>query len=278
MVNDDDDPDLAALASLAQSLAQRAGQVLLSGLGSARSSATTKSSATDVVTSADLAAEALIVERLRRERPNDAILAEEGSEHAGVSGLRWVIDPLDGTTNFLYGHPGFAVSIAIQDDQGGLLGVVYDPLSEEIFTAQRGGGAFCNGVAVRCQDEDRLELALVATGFAYRVERRTRQAAILAALLPQIRDIRRMGSAALDLCRVACGRVDAYYEAGLAPWDLAAGELIAREAGALVTGFDGGAPSGEGVLAANPFLHRLLSAALGRAERVLDIDEALGSA
>ena len=258
---------VAALSALAESLARAAGAVLIAGLASSRAGATTKSSATDVVTSTDLAAEALIVARLKRERPDDAILAEEGTDHDGVSGMRWVIDPLDGTTNFFYGHPGFAVSIAVQDDRGGLVGVVFDPLSDELFTARRGGGAFCNGQALRCRDEHQLELALVATGFAYRVERRAHQGAVVAALLPQVRDIRRLGSAALDLCRVAAGRVDAYYEAGLAPWDLAAGALIAAEAGALVTGFAGGPPSGEGVLAANPFLHPLLADALAAAER-----------
>jgi myo-inositol-1(or 4)-monophosphatase len=194
----------------------------------------TKSTETDMVTAADRASERLIVEGLRAARPDDAILGEEGTADAGTTGVRWIIDPLDGTTNFLYGIPAFAVSIAAEVDGRVAAGVVVDVERNECFTAALGHGAWLDGVPLRRRDATVLATALVATGFGYDPLRRAEQGAVVAALLPLVRDIRRVGAAAIDLCWVAAGRVDAYYERGIQPWDRAAGALIAAEAGARV--------------------------------------------
>ena len=193
-----------------------------------------KSSATDMVSDADREAEAAISELLRRERPDDALVAEEGSGEGGSSGRRWVVDPLDGTTNYLYGHPQWCVSVALEDAEGGLAGVVYDPPRDETFRAARGEGAELNAAAIRVRDHDDLSTALVATGFGYDPERRAAQAEVLRRVLPRIRDIRRAGAAALDLAWLAAGRLDGYYERGLNPWDWAAGSLLVIEAGGRV--------------------------------------------
>jgi myo-inositol-1(or 4)-monophosphatase len=214
----------------------------------------TKSTATDVVTEYDKASEALITSRLRVARPDDGLLGEEGTSEIGTSGITWVIDPIDGTTNYLYGLPGYSVSVAAVDADGGLVGVVYAPMTDELFSARRGGGAFVNGTPISCRGTRPLESALVSTGFGYLAERRARHGARVARLLPHVRDIRRMGSAALDLCYVAAGRVDVYFEQWLNPWDVAAGELIAREAGARVGEFPGEDDDPAGVLAASPAL------------------------
>lgn len=190
-----------------------------------------KSSATDLVTEADIAAEGLVVEALLGARPGDAVLGEEGASRAGSSGITWVIDPLDGTTNFVYGYGSFAVSIAARTEEATLAGVVFDPVRNELFSAALGSGARKDGLALVRPAPSSLDHALVGTGFGYLAERRAAQAGLLPALLPAVRDIRRSGTAALDLCSVALGRLDAYYEAGLAPWDKAAGLLICREAG-----------------------------------------------
>jgi len=259
---DPPDPgDLAALLELAVGLAAEAGALLLDGRSSVRADEGTKTSATDMVTDMDRASEALIVAGLIRARPDDGILAEEGSARAGSSGVRWVIDPLDGTTNYLYGHPTFAVSIAAECDGRTVVGVVGAPAQDEMFRAVAGGGAFATGgrsfgdgrrLAVSGATD--LATSLVATGFSYVADKRTVQGRILSRVLPLVRDVRRLGAAALDLCWVACGRVDAYYEAGLQPWDLAAGALIAAEAGASVVGLDGPVPGSGSVLAATPAL------------------------
>jgi myo-inositol-1(or 4)-monophosphatase len=246
--------DLAALLDLAVGLARDAGALLLDGLDSVRSDVTTKTSTTDMVTDMDRASEALVVEGLGRARPDDAVVGEEGASRPGSSGVRWVIDPLDGTTNYLYGQPSFAVSIAAEVDGRAAVGVVADPSHAEVFTATTGGGARRNGEAIRVSGATELTSALVATGFSYLPERRARQARVLARVLPAVRDIRRAGAASLDLCWVACGRVDGYYEAGLRPWDLAAGALIAAEAGARVEGLDGPVPDSGSVLAVTPAL------------------------
>jgi myo-inositol-1(or 4)-monophosphatase len=196
-----------------------------------------------MVSALDRASEQLIVDALLAERPHDGVLGEEGSERSGTSGVRWVIDPLDGTTNYLYGHPGWNVSIAAEDASGVVAGVVADGAQGEVFTATRGGGARRD-----------LATALVGTGFGYAPERRQAQGAVVAELLPRVRDIRRMGAAAVDLCSVACGRLDAYYERGLSWWDLAAGGLVAAEAGAVVTSLDGGPMTAGSVVAAGPAL------------------------
>jgi myo-inositol-1(or 4)-monophosphatase len=229
------DDGTGGLLDLATRLAREAGTLLLAGLHDLRTGLTSKSSPTDVASDADRAAEALIVGALRRERPGDAILAEEGSAATGTTGLRWVVDPLDGTVNYVYRGVAFAVSIAVEDAGGAVAGAVYDPQRDELFAAVRGDGATVNGLPLRANPVTDLAQALVATGFSYVAAERARQAGVLAHVLPRVRDVRRLGSAALDLCAVAAGRVDAYYEYGCSPWDVAAGGLVAAEAGAVVT-------------------------------------------
>jgi myo-inositol-1(or 4)-monophosphatase len=229
------------LLALAERLAREAGTMALRGRRSGRAlQSDTKSTATDVVTEYDRASEELIVAGLRSARPHDALLGEEGTSTPGTSGIEWLIDPIDGTTNFLYDLPGWGVSIAARSETDTEVGVVYVPTTDEMFTAVRGGGAHLNGQPIRCSTTTDLTTALVATGFGYRPERRAAQARRLEALLPRVRDLRRFGAAAPDLCYVAAGRVDAYYEEWLNAWDLAAGELIAREAGCISGSIDGG--------------------------------------
>jgi myo-inositol-1(or 4)-monophosphatase len=246
--------ELSELRELAEELARRAGALLLERLEGPRSDIRTKSSATDMVSEVDHFSQELIIAGIRAARPDDAILAEEGADLAGSSPYRWVVDPLDGTTNYLYGHPGFGVSIAVEDAHGPMVGVVNDPVHGELFRAVRGGGATRNGAPVEPGGTDDPAAALVATGFAYEPTTRRRQAGVLVEALPRVRDLRRMGAAAVDLCSVACGRVDAYFERGLSRWDFAAGMLVASEAGARVGSIDGGPPVPESVLAANPAL------------------------
>jgi myo-inositol-1(or 4)-monophosphatase len=210
-----------------------------------------KSSETDPVSDADRAAEELIAAALAAERPDDGLLAEEGSHADSGSGRRWVVDPLDGTVNFLYGFQAWCVSIAVEDADGGLAGVVHDPLHGETFAALRGRGATLNGAPLAVRDGDRLEVALIATGFGYAAERRAWQADLLTRILPRVRDIRRGGAAALDLAWVAAGRLDGYYEFGLKPWDWAAGRLLVEEAGGAARAFGGDPP---GLAAAGPRL------------------------
>ncbi len=246
--------DTVALLDLATSIAAEAADLIVEGLSRARAEVNTKTTGTDMVTEMDRASEALIRTRLSDARPEDAILGEEGTDTAGTSGVRWIVDPIDGTTNYLYGHPGFAVSIAAEIDGEIAVGVVHDPLHQEVFTAIRDGGARRNGLPISVSEETSLAHALVATGFSYEPERRVRQVAVLSHLIGSIRDVRRMGAASVDLCSVACGRVDAYYERGLQPWDHAAGALIAMEAGARVENLSGGAPDFGFCLAAPPAL------------------------
>jgi len=230
------------LLTIATTTAAAAAAVLVDGLDRARTTVETKTTGTDMVTEMDKAAERLIVDSILAARPGDSILGEEGTDRPGTTGVRWIVDPIDGTTNYLYAHAGFAVSIAAEVDGIIEVGVVHDPLHREVFTAIRGDGAQRNGIPISASTETRLGHALIATGFSYEPERRRRQAAVLLEVLPLIRDIRRMGAASVDLCSVACGRVDGYYERGLQPWDYAAGALIAREAGALVSSLDGEEP------------------------------------
>jgi len=190
-----------------------------------------KSSSTDMVSDADREAEEAIVDVLQAERPDDGILGEEGTEEDAASGRRWVIDPLDGTTNFLYGFPAWAVSVAVEDADGVTCGVVFDPNRDELFAAERGSGATLNGEPIRVREGASLERALIATGFGYDADRRARQADVLREVLPAVRDVRRAGAAALDLSWVAAGRLDGYWERGLHRWDWAAGRLLVTEAG-----------------------------------------------
>jgi myo-inositol-1(or 4)-monophosphatase len=256
-----DSPDralAAGLEALARDVAGAAAEVMADAFRAGHFAIERKSTATDLVTEVDRASERLIVERLRTARPDDAIVGEEGAAVDGSSGIRWVVDPIDGTTNFVYGHPGFSVSIAAELVPGPgrpavpLAGAVVDPLSGEVFSASAGGGATRNGTPLRCSTQDVLGHALVGTGFAYSAERRAGQAEVLTTVLPRIRDIRRVGSAALDLCGVACGRLDAFYERGLGHWDFAAGVLIAAEAGAVVSVAPAGSVPGAFVVAAAP--------------------------
>jgi myo-inositol-1(or 4)-monophosphatase len=242
------------LLALAASLAREAGIMVRTGRARGITEADSKSSATDVVTEFDRASEALIVGRILAARPDDGIVGEEGASTPGTSGITWLIDPIDGTTNFLYGLPGYAVSIAAASAEGTLAGAVYIPATDELFTATRGGGAFLDGSPIRCSTTSELSLSLVATGFSYIAERRVAQGQRVAAILPRVRDIRRFGAAAPDLCYVAAGRVDAYFERNLGPWDLAAGALIASEAGCVLGNYDGGPVTPAEVLAANPAL------------------------
>lgn len=273
--------ELASLADVAATLARSVGDVVRSLRAAGVDVADTKSSITDVVTAADREAERLLTAGLRELRPDDAILGEEGASVEGTSGITWVVDPIDGTVNYLYDLPPYAVSVAatVADDtpagqlagntadaRRAIAGAVYLPVTDELFTAWEGGGSFRDGILLDGPQETGLGTALVGTGFGYTVERRTEQAEVVRRLIPRVRDIRRMGSSATDLCMLAAGRLDAYYERGLQPWDYAAAALIAREAGALVLGRDDETLPGEPLLiAAAPGLARELQAAIAGA-------------
>ncbi len=226
--------DERALLALAREAAEAAAVELRSRFGERARGVRSKSSPTDLVSEADLAAESTIRTLLCERRPGDAILGEEGGE-SGEGELRWVVDPLDGTINYLFGIPAFAVSIACEDATGVLAGVVLDPIREERFEATRSGSPTLNGEPIEPgRRAETLDVAMVATGFGYNPAVRARQAEVLTRVLPRVRDIRRVGAAALDLCWCACGRYDAYYERGLNPWDVAAGGLVAARAGLAV--------------------------------------------
>jgi myo-inositol-1(or 4)-monophosphatase len=275
-------PEAGHLLELATSMAVAAGRLLL-GRGGRPEVVATKSSPTDVVTEADRAAETLIRDLIEAARPGDRILGEEGGETggggqdadgAGAGGpgaggrktsVRWIVDPLDGTVNYLYGLPDWAVSIAAEADGTVVAGAVFVPPRDELFSAALGAGAWLSRGALDPRGEDApqpvrlacnvgvpLDRALVATGFGYEAGRRLVQAEVLRAVLPRVRDIRRGGSAAVDLCSVASGGVDAYYERGVNLWDIAAGGLIAAEAGARVTGLHGGTAGPPMTIAAAP--------------------------
>jgi myo-inositol-1(or 4)-monophosphatase len=235
----------AELLDIAVEAARTAGALLLERFGSEEILAT-KSTSTDLVSAADLAAEAAIRAILARRAPDDAIMGEEGDDTPGTSGRRWVVDPLDGTVNFLYGLPMWCVSVACE----GLVGVIYDPNRDELFTATADGPARLNDVVLRPDPPADLGHALVASGFGYEARRRQLQAEVILRVIPQARDVRRGGAAALDLAWVAAGRLDAYYERGINLWDVAAGELLCARAGLEVVRLE---PAGElpwGVLAA----------------------------
>jgi myo-inositol-1(or 4)-monophosphatase len=255
-----DSADTAALLDLAVRAAHAAGAELLRRYGHVEG-LDTKSSATDPVSDADRASEVLLTEMITAERPQDGLLGEEGASRVSQSGLVWVVDPLDGTVNYLYELGNWAVSVAVEDDAGGLIGVVFDPVLDRTFTATRDGGAWLAGRRLQVNEPVPMSRALIATGFGYLPERRATQGAMIARLLPQIRDIRRYGSAALDLCAVAAGFVDGYFEEGVQRWDVAAGGLVAREAGAVMTPCT---PTGvsTGWLVAGATLHAALEPAL----------------
>lgn len=221
------------LLELALKIARQAGDLLVDRPASW--DLTVKSTAIDIATQMDLASEKLIVEGILATRPDDGIIGEEGASRESKSGVTWVIDPVDGTVNYFYGLPGWAVSIAAKDATGTLVGVVHSPTVNATWHASKGGGAFLNNVKIACNNPIELNRALLSSGFAYDVKNRVEQMKIVNQLLPQIRDLRRIGSAAADICHVATGMVDGYFETGLFEWDLAAAELIAREAGAMVS-------------------------------------------
>ncbi|HYK33403.1 MAG TPA: inositol monophosphatase family protein [Streptosporangiaceae bacterium] len=245
-------PDQAELLSLACAVAQEAGEMLADRSGRAVVVAT-KSSPTDVVTEMDRAAEQLISRRLLTERPSDSVLGEEGGQTGEGAGVRWIVDPLDGTVNYLYDLPDWAVSVAAEVDGQIVAGAVCVPRRDALYFGRLGGGAWRTTIGnqdpaaaqrLQCNVDVPLNRALIATGFGYEPGRRLVQGQVVAALLPRVRDIRRNGAAAVDLCSLAAGNVDGYYERGVQYWDIAAGSLIAREAGAIVAGL-AGKPAGQ---------------------------------
>ncbi len=265
-------PASAALLDLVRDIAVRAAEFALDARRAGVSVVATKSTPVDIVTAVDRDTETLIRSLILEARPDDGIVGEEDATHIGTSGLDWVVDPIDGTVNFLYDIPAWAVSIAVVEGAGGgaiggttIAGVVVNPVTGELFEATAGGGARLSGRELAVNAAVPLGGALVGTGFGYAAERRREQAAVLLELLPKVRDIRRAGSAALDLCAVAAGRLDAYYERGLNAWDYSAGALIAREAGARLGGLRGGRESTELLIAAAPGLYEELAGALREA-------------
>jgi myo-inositol-1(or 4)-monophosphatase len=239
---------VSADLELAERAARAAGEVLMSYYGHPAEGLAAKSSATDLVSDADRHAERAIRELLAAARPDDGLLAEEGSRAQAESGRRWIVDPLDGTINFLYGFPAWAVSVALEDAEGLAVGVVHSPVNRETFRAVRGEGAFLEDRPLAVREPRPLERALVSTGFSYESARRAQQAEVMRELLPRARDIRRAGAAALDLAWLAAGRVDAFFERGLQHWDWAAGRLLVEEAGGAVAWLDDDWP---GMLAAS---------------------------
>lgn len=227
-------PDLVALRDVAITVATEAAALLSGTVDDTRQVVDTKSTATDMVTEMDRASEALLERRLHELRPDDGIIGEEGASQPGTTGIVWVVDPLDGTTNYLYRHPGWNVSVGATVDGAPAVGAVVIPSQGETFAAATGHGATRNGRPLRIGPPATLATSLVGTGFGYEPATRKAQAVALGRLIARVRDIRRMGAAAADLCSVAAGRLDAYYEAGLAEWDRVAATVVAREAGARV--------------------------------------------
>ncbi|MFN3254655.1 MAG: inositol monophosphatase family protein [Ilumatobacter sp.] len=272
-----DSADFDALRLLALDIASEAAgyaDAARSALGPGRRVAhETKSSDVDPVTRFDRETEALVVERLRAARPDDSIVGEEGANHRGNNDFEWHIDPIDGTVNFVYDLPGWCTSIGVLYGGEPVAAAIVAPRlgdrSTSTFSAALGGGAFLGDAPIHASEATDLTTSLMATGFSYHLDaHRDRQAARIAVMLPQVRDIRRMGSAALDLAFVAAGRLDGYFEEFISSWDVAAGVLLVREAGGTVTAFDGeplDVRAPRGVLAAGPAIHRVLDAALHRA-------------
>jgi myo-inositol-1(or 4)-monophosphatase len=245
--------DEQALVSIARDAAHAAAEELRARFGKVAQGLHAKSTPTDLASEADLAAESAIRRLLGERRPNDAILGEEEGA-TGDGELRWVVDPLDGTVNYLFGIPAFAVSVACEDAAGALVGVVLDPVRGECFEATRSGRPTLNGSPIDGSSRSELATAMVATGFGYDADVRQRQAAVVARVLPRARDIRRFGAAALDLAWCACGRWDAYYERGVKPWDVAAGALLCRRAGLEVRSLPASAEDAAGLVVAPPGL------------------------
>lgn len=256
-----------ALLDLAVDIAHEAGALLRSYAERPHLDVDTKSTSTDPVSAADRASEQLISDRIRTARPEDGVIGEErADDRLGTSGLRWVVDPLDGTVNFLYGIPQWCVSIGVEDDSGAVAGVVYDPNRDETFAAQRGAGAMLNGSALRITPPASVAEALIATGYAYEAAVRRDQAVMLADLIGGVRDVRRFGSAALDLSWTAAGRWDGFAEFSLSHWDRSAGTLIVLESGGTVTRWRAelGGHAQDGVAAGSAMVHDHLTAWLRR--------------
>lgn len=251
---------ISQIHELAVEAATRAGSMLLNrpqDLG-----VMSKSTPTDVVTVMDKNAERLLEKFLLGARPNDGILGEEGASVDGTSGVVWIVDPLDGTVNYLYDLPGWAVSVAAQLNGETIAGCVYAPSIGRTWSAALGMGAWLNRAAIFCNNSVEFEKSLIGTGFSYSAEERSSQGQTVQRLLPQVRDIRRSGSAAVDLCHVASGSLDGYFERGLNPWDFAAGQLIVREAGGVVSDLSGGSANYEMTIAGGPAVHARLLAFL----------------
>ena len=248
------------LLDVALEAARRGGEVLLDRFRRPARGVDAKSTPTDLVSDADRESEDVIRTLLSKRRPDDAIVGEEGEGVAGTTGLEWVVDPLDGTINYLFGRRDWCVSIGVEDPDGGLVGVVHDPLGDETFTAIRGRGASLDGRSISVGACSELARALIGTGFSYDAEARGIQAERVARVLPAVRDVRRAGSAALDLAALACGRLDGFYEAPMERWDRSAGVLLIQEAGGIVSELPGPLGLSPGVIAANPVLHPALEA------------------
>ena len=255
----------AAALELATGAAREAGALLLEMRRSPATGIRSKSSATDLVSEADERAERAIVNAIRKRRPDDALVAEEGSSARGSTGVNWYIDPLDGTINYLYGIPHWSVSICCADAAGPLAGVVFDPMRDELFSAARGAGARLGSVRLAVTEKRELASALIATGFGYVAEQRETQGRIIARVLGEVRDVRRFGSAALDLSYVAAGRFDGYFESVENPWDWMAGAMFVREAGGQVTLLEPKDPAFPRIIASGPGIHDDLVALLARA-------------
>lgn len=249
---------MTGLVDLAAGLARRAGLIALEGRRGGDLGESTKSSPTDIVTRFDRLCEREIVDGLMDARPDDAIVGEEGASRTGTSGVAWHIDPIDGTANYFFGLPTWSVSVGACDAHGPLAGAVYLPVLDEMFTASRGGGAFLNGVRIAPRAVTAVADALLGTGFGYDPVARAAHGRTVANMVGRVRDIRRLGAASVDMCFVACGRLDAYVEGGLNSWDIMAAQLVLTEAGCLVTDFSGGPVTPAEVLAAPPSIHRAI--------------------
>lgn len=248
------------LLEIARTIALEAGELIARRRGEGVQVADRKSSAIDIVTHADRECEQFVQSRVAELRPQDGFFGEEGADSSSQSGITWIVDPIDGTVNYLYDIPQYAVSIAVVEGDANpetwtqLAGVVNNPVLGEVFSAARGEGAYLGTKRLQVNHETDIALALVATGFSYSTEDKARQADVLRRVLPAVRDIRRPGAASLDLCAVAAGRLDAYFERGTKPWDFGAGSLIVREAGGRVGGFNGAKEGTDLVLATNDAL------------------------
>lgn len=247
--------DQAGLLELAEVAARRAGDLLLDRFGGPARGLSSKTSPTDLVSDADRDAERLLLEVIRDARPDDGIVAEESGTSTSATGLTWVLDPLDGTVNYLFGIPLWCVSVAVEDADDAVAAVVHDPNRNETFTATKGGGARLNRTPLGISSRSELSTALIATGFAYSADVRARQAELFSKVIRRVRDIRRGGSAALDLAWLAAGRFDGFYEAPMGPWDKAAGVLLVTEAGGSVTPLPAPRDKNPGVIAGGRELH-----------------------